>query len=158
MCRWIAYKGLPVTLESVICAPRHSLIDQSQNVTDPIESLLLSANAIAGSYARALTIDREALSEHQNVNDVVLAFSDMRDMERALYEKGATDGLPIVPPTPELVWEMIAYNNLDPQQVIAQKVPPQNGVATVEKLRERRRRVAGSQAAGRDRRRRQRRQ
>jgi L-rhamnose isomerase/sugar isomerase len=54
------------------------MLDQSHNVTDPIESLLLSANAIAGSYARALIIDREALGEHQNANDVVLAFSDLR--------------------------------------------------------------------------------
>jgi L-rhamnose isomerase/sugar isomerase len=54
------------------------MIDQSHNVTDPIESLLLSAGAIAGSYARALIIDREALGEHQNANDVVLAFSDLR--------------------------------------------------------------------------------
>jgi L-rhamnose isomerase/sugar isomerase len=54
------------------------MIDQSHNVTDPIESLLLSAAAIAGSYARALIIDREALGEHQNANDVVLAFSDLR--------------------------------------------------------------------------------
>jgi L-rhamnose isomerase/sugar isomerase len=54
------------------------MIDQSHNVTDPIESLLLSANAIAGSYARALIVDRAALGEHQSANDVVLAFSDLR--------------------------------------------------------------------------------
>ena len=54
------------------------MIDQSHNVTDPIESLLLSAAAIAGSYARALLVDREALGEHQDANDVVLAFSDLR--------------------------------------------------------------------------------
>jgi glutamine amidotransferase len=34
MCRWIAYKGLPVPLDSVICAPRHSLIHQSQHATE----------------------------------------------------------------------------------------------------------------------------
>jgi L-rhamnose isomerase/sugar isomerase len=54
------------------------MIDQSHNVTDPIESLLLSAAAIAGSYARAMLVDREALNHHQNANDVVLAFSDLR--------------------------------------------------------------------------------
>jgi L-rhamnose isomerase/sugar isomerase len=54
------------------------MIDQSHNVTDPIESLLMSAAAIAGSYARALLVDREALDRHQNDNDVTLAFSDLR--------------------------------------------------------------------------------
>lgn len=34
MCRWIAYKGLPVPLESVICTPRNSLINQSQNAAE----------------------------------------------------------------------------------------------------------------------------
>ena len=54
------------------------MIDQSHNVTDPIESLLMSAAAIAGSYARALIVDRGALAEHQHDNDVVMAFSDLR--------------------------------------------------------------------------------
>jgi L-rhamnose isomerase/sugar isomerase len=65
------------------------MIDQSHNVTDPIESLLLSAASIAGCYARALVVDREALSAHQDGNDVVLAF---RDLRRA-YE---TDVAPIL--------------------------------------------------------------
>ena len=54
------------------------MIDQSHNVTDPIESMLSSAEAIAGSYARALLIDREALRQAQNDNDVMLAFRTLR--------------------------------------------------------------------------------
>jgi thioredoxin reductase len=63
-----------------------------------------------------------------------LTFSDLEELENALYEKGCTDGLPIIPPTPERVQAMIEYNKLDPQLVVAIKVPPQNGVATVEKI------------------------
>ncbi|HEV2364587.1 MAG TPA: TIM barrel protein [Caulobacteraceae bacterium] len=65
------------------------MIDQSHNVTDPIESLLLSAGAIAGGYARALAVDREALARHQGANDVVMGFSTLR----AAYE---TDVAPIL--------------------------------------------------------------
>ncbi|HEX9806820.1 MAG TPA: TIM barrel protein [Alteraurantiacibacter sp.] len=54
------------------------MIDQSHNVTDPIESLLSSAEAIAGCYARALLVDREALQQAQNDNDVMLAFRTLR--------------------------------------------------------------------------------
>jgi len=54
------------------------MIDQSHNITDPIESLLMSAAAITGSYSRALLVDREALTQHQDGNDVVMAFSDLR--------------------------------------------------------------------------------
>ena len=35
------------------------MIDQSHNVTDPIESMLSSAEAIASAYAKALLVDRE---------------------------------------------------------------------------------------------------
>jgi L-rhamnose isomerase/sugar isomerase len=54
------------------------MIDQSHNVTDPIESLLNSAAAIAGAYAKALIVDRDALGEHQRTNDVIMAFNALR--------------------------------------------------------------------------------
>jgi L-rhamnose isomerase/sugar isomerase len=54
------------------------LIDQSHNVTDPIESMLSSAEAIASAYAKALAVDRTALHEAQESNDVMLAFQVLR--------------------------------------------------------------------------------
>jgi L-rhamnose isomerase/sugar isomerase len=54
------------------------LIDQSHNVTDPIESMLSSAEAIATAYAKALAVDRAALHAAQEANDVMLAFQTLR--------------------------------------------------------------------------------
>jgi len=54
------------------------MIDQSHNVTDPIESMLSSAEAIAGAYAKALLIDRGALHAAQDANDVMMAFQALR--------------------------------------------------------------------------------
>jgi L-rhamnose isomerase/sugar isomerase len=54
------------------------MIDQSHNVTDPIESMLSSAEAIAGAYAKALLVDREALHAAQAGNDVMAAFQTLR--------------------------------------------------------------------------------
>jgi len=54
------------------------MLDQSHNLTDPIESLLGSAAAVTGAYARALVVDREALVEHQRLNDVIMAFNVLR--------------------------------------------------------------------------------
>ncbi len=54
------------------------MIDQSHNITDPIESLLSSAEAIAGAYVRALLVDRDVLAEQQQSNDVMLAFQSLR--------------------------------------------------------------------------------
>ncbi len=54
------------------------MIDQSHNVTDPIESMLSSAEAITGSFARALLVDREALHVAQEANDTMMAFQALR--------------------------------------------------------------------------------
>lgn len=48
------------------------MIDQSHNVTDPIESLMVSAMEIQRAYVQASLIDRNALREAQQANDVML--------------------------------------------------------------------------------------
>ena len=47
------------------------MIDQSHNVTDPIESLMASAVEIARAYVQASLVDRKALAEAQVENDVL---------------------------------------------------------------------------------------
>jgi len=54
------------------------MIDQSHNVTDPIESMLSSAEAIASCYAKAVLVDREALHGAQESNDTMMAFQALR--------------------------------------------------------------------------------
>ena len=54
------------------------MIDQSHNVTDPIESMLSSAEAIAQCYAKALLVDRAALHAAQDGNDTMMAFQALR--------------------------------------------------------------------------------
>jgi len=48
------------------------MIDASHNVKDPLEDLLQSIEAIMIAYAQALLVDRKALTEAQQNNDVVL--------------------------------------------------------------------------------------
>ncbi len=47
------------------------MIDQSHNVTDPIESLMSSATEILRCYVQASLVNRKALTEAQEVNDVM---------------------------------------------------------------------------------------
>jgi L-rhamnose isomerase/sugar isomerase len=54
------------------------MIDQSHNVTDPIESMLSSAEAIVGAFAKAVLVDREALKAAQDGNDVMMGFQALR--------------------------------------------------------------------------------
>ncbi|MEX2208624.1 MAG: L-rhamnose catabolism isomerase [Myxococcota bacterium] len=49
------------------------MMDQSHNVTDPIESLIASAQNLQRAFAQALLVDREQLAEHQQRNDALLA-------------------------------------------------------------------------------------
>jgi len=52
--------------------PAH-MLDQSHNVTDPIESLMVSATEVARAYAQALLVDRNALEAYQESNDALMA-------------------------------------------------------------------------------------
>lgn len=54
------------------------MIDQSHNVTDPIESMVSSADAILTAYAKALLVERDALRAAQEGNDTMMAFQALR--------------------------------------------------------------------------------
>jgi L-rhamnose isomerase / sugar isomerase len=54
------------------------MIDQSHNVTDPIESMLSSAESITQCYAKAILVDRVALHGAQESNDTMMAFQALR--------------------------------------------------------------------------------
>jgi hypothetical protein len=54
------------------------------------------------------------------------------DINDYFYERGWTDGLPIIPPTEALVLDMLAASPAPADQVLGQ-IPPLNGTATVEK-------------------------
>jgi L-rhamnose isomerase/sugar isomerase len=54
------------------------MLDQSHNVTDPIESLISSATQVQRSYAQALIVDRLALDAAQESNDALLASQTLK--------------------------------------------------------------------------------
>jgi len=83
---------------------------------DPLLAERLQA-AASNSPLRARRID---IAEHD-------------DEFEFLFDQGMTDGLPVVPPTPERVLRMLAGTSRDPQDLVA-VVPPNMGEATVEKV------------------------
>lgn len=54
------------------------LLDQSHNVTDPIESLINSAIEVQRAYIKALLVDREALGHCQDSNDALMASNTLK--------------------------------------------------------------------------------
>ncbi len=55
------------------------------------------------------------------------------DVSEFMYDQGFSDGLPLVPPTPERVMRMLTGTRRNPQEVVAD-VPPNMGPATIEKI------------------------
>ncbi|HYJ48248.1 MAG TPA: L-rhamnose catabolism isomerase [Pyrinomonadaceae bacterium] len=54
------------------------MLDQSHNVTDPVESLMMSATELARAYVQAHLVDRAALSEAQESCDPLVALSILK--------------------------------------------------------------------------------
>ncbi|AJE46373.1 L-rhamnose catabolism isomerase [Celeribacter indicus] len=74
------------------------MIDQSHNVTDPIESLMISAMEIQRAYVQASLVDRETLAGYQDENDALMASATLRAafrtdvepiLQMARFEAGA---------------------------------------------------------------------
>lgn len=65
--------------------PAH-MLDQSHNVTDPIESLMLSAVEVQRAYATALLVDRKALKGFQDDNDALMATQTLKAAYRTDVE------------------------------------------------------------------------
>ncbi len=62
-----------------------------------------------------------------------LELGELEDPFEAMHERGLTDGLPVVPPTPERVVAMLGHSSREPQDLVA-TIPPYGGHATVEKV------------------------
>ena len=58
--------------------PPAYMIDQSHNVTDPIESLIASTGQLQRAYAQACLVDRDALARYQTDNDALMAHATLK--------------------------------------------------------------------------------
>jgi len=83
---------------------------------DPVHNARLQAQA-SGSPLRARKVEVGSLD----------------DEFEFMFEQGFTDGLPVVPPTPERVVRMLSGTSRNPQDLVA-VLPPNMGEATVEKV------------------------
>ena len=54
------------------------MLDQSHNVTDPIESLIASAMELVRAYVQAHLVDRKALDQFQQSNDPLMALQTLK--------------------------------------------------------------------------------
>jgi L-rhamnose isomerase/sugar isomerase len=55
------------------------MLDQSHNVTDPIESLMMSAIELTRAYVQAHLVDRDALAGAQERCDPLMALATLKE-------------------------------------------------------------------------------
>lgn len=106
--------------------PAH-MLDQSHNVTDPIESLVLSAIELQRAYVQALLVDRAALDGHQQANDAILARETLKaafrsDVDPILAMARARKGAAIDP--------LAAYRASGYRTIVANERPTSAGSAS----------------------------
>ncbi len=95
---------------------------------------------IVDAATRALTAEEEhpaQVTKARQAANIKVAGKDFLDAQENLnqvfLENRWADGLPVVPPTPELVKAMLAGTKRVPDEVLG-PVAPKNGTATVEKI------------------------
>ncbi len=109
---WCALTGIP-TLGEGLPASRPGCGSRS---TEPGVAEILRAR-FGDTGIRARTID----------------VAPATDPVEVCYDRGWTDGLPVVPPTPERILRMLAGTRRDPREVIG-RIPPELAPCTVEKV------------------------
>lgn len=75
-----------VELENTVGLDLAHMIDQSHNVTDPVESLIISACEIQRAFVQASLVDRVALAGYQAANDALMASATLRAAFRSDVE------------------------------------------------------------------------
>ena len=55
------------------------MLDQSHAVTDPVESLMMSATELVRACVQAHLVDREALARYQEQNDALMALQALKE-------------------------------------------------------------------------------
>src|SRR6185436_12015019 len=81
----------------------------------------------------AATLAARAARASGRLRSRELEVGELEDVQDALHDRGFSDGLPLVAPTPERVVAMLDATTRDAQDLVA-VVPPYDGRATVEKV------------------------
>ncbi len=122
-------KGLPgvrVVLETVPC---------EASVESQIEKGMLAVmDKIVAELTRPLT-EEEKFPKREEIRQAarIIFKGSLNEINRFFYQRGWTDGLPIIPPTEEAVAEMLTGTDLPPDYEVT-RILPRLGKATVEKI------------------------
>jgi hypothetical protein len=91
-------------------------------------------DAIIAALTRPLTAEEKSPGPKEPEKPARIIFKgSLEEVNRFFYQRGWTDGLPIIPPTQESVAEMLTGTDLPPDHLLG-KLQSRMGKATVEKI------------------------
>ena len=89
---------------------------------------------IVASLVKPLTAEEESPKPMEREEPARIIFKgSLEEVNRFFYQRGWTDGLPIIPPTDEAVAEMLTGTDLPAEHLVAE-LEPRRGKATVERI------------------------
>jgi hypothetical protein len=117
--------GLRILAENVAC---------ESTVTEDIESGVAAVMPeVVSALTRPLTAEEKSPGQKAQKPSRIVLRGNFEEVNRFLYAKGWTDGLPVSPPTEKAVAEMMTGTDLPPDHLVA-RIIPRLGKATVEKI------------------------
>jgi hypothetical protein len=122
-------KGMPV----VRVVPE-TIVSESTVMEDIDAAIKAVFDNVVAILTKPLTADEKAPKRREPENPPRIVFKgSLEEVNQFFYQRGWTDGLPIIPPTEEAVAEMLTGTDL-PADHLAEKLEPRLGKATVEKI------------------------
>jgi len=122
-------KGMPV-----IRIIPETIVSES-TVMDDIEAAITAvADDMVAALTKPLTPEEKSPKRREPENPPRIVFKgNLEEVNRFFYQRGWTDGLPIIPPTEEAVAEMLTGTDL-PAGHLVTELEPRRGKATVERI------------------------
>jgi len=122
-------KGMPV----VRIVPEAIVSECS--VVETIEKAITAVfDDMVGALTKPLTAEEKSPRRREPENPPRIVFKgSLEEVNRFFYQRGWTDGLPVIPPTEEAVAEMLAGTDLPADQLV-EKLEPRLGKATVDRI------------------------
>jgi len=122
-------KGMPV----VRVVPE-TIVSESTVIKDIEAAITAVADDMVGALTKPLTAEEKSPRSREPENPPRIVFKgSLQEVNRFFYQRGWTDGLPIIPPTEEAVAEMLTGTDL-PAGHLVTELEPRRGKATVERI------------------------
>jgi hypothetical protein len=122
-------KGMPV-----VRVVAEKIVSESTVVADIDAAIKAVFDNVVAVLTKPLTDEEKTPKRREPENPPRLIFKGtLEEVSRFFYQRGWTDGLPVIPPTEEAVKEMLTGTDY-PADHIVEKLEPRLGKATIEKI------------------------